>query len=605
MGRFPGFVVALVAVASSSTPLIACGSGNAGSPSDAGTRDVGNGGDDGAPPRVDAGDEPDVQPCTGKPGTFHDQPFSSGGEVRHYYLHVPSDYRCQVAWPMLVDFHGTGFSTNTTDTVEESWATDEMVAVADAEHFIVVRPRSRYAASSGGYIYQWDINPGDLEKNRAFAVALVQDLEQRYHVDPSRLYTSGFSNGPAMATQFLGDDPLLFHGFGLVAGGLNDPVTRAKPFDPASAPRVYDTTGYRDYMRPTLRSLVSFAQAQQLPPDHLWIRESDTGHELYGWHFREMFRWMDRGERPAPGTLAQGWAKETFPGTQSLIQLAPSPDGKWHATASDGAIWRRDAAGVWTQTATLQATDFTGKTFRPALSDLCFDAQGHGIAVGDGVAATSTDGSSWAVAPGIPEYGSMQFGFTYATSVACGASRVTAGGVWSSATSQDGAHTWSAASMQSMGAAAFVSTVRAAPSGTWLSLGYWDYAGRSVDGVAYTEVNPPQTIQWFNDGAFAAGGKWWIVGEKGTIAASNDDAMTFAAQNAPSQEDLYAVAFSSDGLRGIAVGAHGTAFVTADGGATWTDKSTGLDGFLGDAKWIDSHTVLVVGERGTVLTLGM
>ena len=63
-------------------------------------------------------------------------------------------------------------------------------------------------------------------------------------------------------------------------------------------------------------------------------------------------------------------------------------------------------------------------------------------------------------------------------------------------------------------------------------------------------------IQWFNDGAFAPGGKWWIVGEKGTIAANGDDAATFTAQSSPSQEDLYAVAFASDGLRGMAVRAH-------------------------------------------------
>jgi photosystem II stability/assembly factor-like uncharacterized protein/predicted esterase len=562
--------------------------------------DAGDANDDG-----DAGDASDI-PCTGKPGTFHDQPFTSGGETRHYYLHVPSDYRCQDAWPMLVDFHGTGFSMNTTDTVEESWATDEMVAVADAEHFIVVRPRSRYKAETGGYVYQWDINPGDLGKNRAFAVALVQDIEQRYHVDPRRLYASGFSNGPAMATQFLADDPLFFHGFGLVAGGLNDPVTRAHPFDAATAPRVYDSTGYRDYMRPTLRSLVTFAGAQQLPADHLWIRESDTGHELYGWHFREMFGWMDRGERPPPGTLAKGWSRETFAGAQSLIQLGRSPSGKWYATASDGAIWRRDAAGIWTQTATLESTDWTGQPFAPSLSDICFDAQGRGYAVGDGVFVTSADGSSWTVAPKMPEFGAMQFGFTYATSIACGASRVTAGGVWSSATSSDAGHSWSAASMQAQGAAAFVSAVRAAPSGTWLALGYWDYMGQSSDGVTYGAPNPPQQIQWYNDGASAPGGKWWVVGEKGTIDSSSDDAASFTAQTAPlSLEDLYAVAFGDDGLRGMAVGAHGAAYVTTDGGATWTDASTGLDGFLGDVKWIDAHTLLVVGEHGTVLTFTM
>ncbi|MGZ3443288.1 MAG: BNR domain-containing protein, partial [Polyangia bacterium] len=66
-------------------------------------------------------------------------------------------------------------------------------------------------------------------------------------------------------------------------------------------------------------------------------------------------------------------------------------------------------------------------------------------------------------------------------------------------------------------------------------------------------------------------------------------------------EDLYAVAFADD-HKGLVVGAHGAALLTRDGGASWTDVSTGLDGYLGAATWLDADTALVVGEAGTALT---
>jgi hypothetical protein len=113
------------------------------------------------PPQSDAGVEP-PPPCDGKPGTFRDQSLAvSSGETRHSYLHVPSAYTCRSKWPLLVDFHGTGLG-GATDTVEESWALSEMVSVADKEGFLVVRPRSRSRAMSGGFVYQWDINPGEV-----------------------------------------------------------------------------------------------------------------------------------------------------------------------------------------------------------------------------------------------------------------------------------------------------------------------------------------------------------------------------------------------------------------------------------------------------------
>src|SRR6185369_11127155 len=45
--------------------------------------------------------KPKARACSGKAGDFHSQAFESGGEKRHYFLHVPKDYDCKEAWPLL------------------------------------------------------------------------------------------------------------------------------------------------------------------------------------------------------------------------------------------------------------------------------------------------------------------------------------------------------------------------------------------------------------------------------------------------------------------------------------------------------------------------
>jgi photosystem II stability/assembly factor-like uncharacterized protein len=154
-------------------------------------------------------------------------------------------------------------------------------------------------------------------------------------------------------------------------------------------------------------------------------------------------------------------------------------------------------------------------------------------------------------------------------------------------------------------------TVRQGPSGTWVAVGYYNYVGRSNDGITFTTLTSDDgshvgalaaEYQWYNDVMPGPDGRWWIVGEKGAILVSTDDGATWLKGASPSLEDLYGVNFAPDGQHGMTVGAHGTALVSTDGGRTWSDRSTGLDEFLGGVAWPDATTALVIGERGTVLT---
>src|SRR5262249_60797767 len=126
--------------------------------------------------------------------------------------------------------------------------------------------------------------------------ALVGDIAGRYHVDPARTYTSGFSNGTNMALQFMGDT--LFRGYAVVGGGIWDRVTRG-PFG-ADAPRIYATTGYRDYMYQYLRELSGRLDAHGYPRARLMQRQPATPHALHGRPLPPPWARPPRPPRPPP-----------------------------------------------------------------------------------------------------------------------------------------------------------------------------------------------------------------------------------------------------------------------------------------------------------------
>ena len=288
-------------------------------------------------------------------------------------------------------------------------------------------------------------------------------------------------------------------------------------------------------------------------------------------------------ERPADGALASGFTRESGV-TESLVEVAADPSGALVAVGAGGGIYARSAAG-WTARASLPAL--------APLTDLCFLPNGHAFATGHGNLAID-DGAGFRAASTVPEFGSGQFGYTYATSVGCSGSRVTIGGVWSAATSTDEGKTWGPADIQKT----FASAVRATSAG-FLATGYWNYAGRSPDGASFEHGSMPGETQWWNGVSAATGARAVAVGEGGAIVASTDSGASWASVSSATTEDLYAVTFR--GARGVAVGAHGMVITSTDDGATWTARPTHLDAFLGGVRFLDDATFVVVGERGTIL----
>lgn len=130
-------------------------------------------------------------PTAVKTGTL-DETISSGGKTRHYLLHIPSSYQQENAVSLILNFHGYGSNSR-----QEENLTD-MSAKADRENFIVVYP--------DGLDQTWHDGSGtEGDADKQFIRDLIKSLENRYRIDPKRIYATGISNGGGM-TNRLGCD---------------------------------------------------------------------------------------------------------------------------------------------------------------------------------------------------------------------------------------------------------------------------------------------------------------------------------------------------------------------------------------------------------------
>lgn len=528
-------------------------------------------------------------PCRGLPGTFHDQQLLSGGERRGYFLHVPADYRCEDAWPLLIDFHGTAGGP----AAEEAYHTDALIETADRERFIALRPRSRSSLEGGSEVFRWDQNPGDLARNTAFARELLAELERNYHVDPRRIYASGFSSGTNMIAQLAAAD-LPFAGFGFVAGGYwNDPGALTAS---SLSARYYLATGYRDYLHDSQRALWGKLERQGVPAERIFRRETDGGHELYGWHFPELWAWLDRGERPQAGRLSAGWAQTATVAGGTLLALVPTSSGAFLASNARGEVHLRSALGQWSRTGGL------GRE-QPLVALAALPSR-RALAVGDGAVLESDDGgTSWRAGAAVPEFFGTYFGVAKVGALATsGRDRILAGGAWCGALSDSGGRRWSGSQMFYPGTSvpAQIGGIAIGTASVAIAAGYY-YLGRSTDGRSFTALIAPRDNGWLNDVAYAAPSDWWTVGDDGAIFHSADDGRTWIDQSPLGEHrSFYAVDFQDPAV-GLAVGLGGAAYETTDGGQSWHDVSTGVDRMLGAVRMLGDGRALVVGEGGAVL----
>lgn len=125
------------------------------------------------------------------------------GDIREYYVHVPSIYNPDEATPVVFMLHGTsGFG-------ERFYNISGWKEVGEVENILTVYPSSwRYCYIDDGRMKnntRWNVHQnvycdGETPKDDIkFLRQIIDELNQRYHVDSKRTYIAGFSNGGAMA----------------------------------------------------------------------------------------------------------------------------------------------------------------------------------------------------------------------------------------------------------------------------------------------------------------------------------------------------------------------------------------------------------------------
>lgn len=533
--------------------------------------------------------------CDAPTGTLHDRTLELGDDVddRHYFLHVPAGYACGKGTALLVDFHGTA----TGNRAEEAYQLDALIALSEAHDVIVVRPRSRSSMEGGVETFRWDQNPGDLERNVVFTQRLVEDLRSRYDIDPLRIYATGFSSGSNMTSQFLATDARgLFSGLAPIAGGIWADVN-AEPFDAGEAPRFYLATGFRDYLHASKYVLEEKLAELGVPAEKVFVPGYDTGHDLYAWHYEELWAFLDTGTRPAAGSVTAPWQEEVLPDGVEIVEATRLPDGRIAATGSRGDVLVRSVAGVWSKLTALSLA-------APGpITGICADATGAIRAVGEQAFYASDAALTFGAGTTVPEFFGQFFGEAYLNGVGCDASgAVVAAGYWSGAKSVDAGATWGGFEADNLGFPGQLSAMHVTSQGTAIGVGYYDYIGRgAVTGTALAYVDHGATSEWWN-GIGSSGNDVWVVGDGGHIVHSTDDGASFLEESSGSSADLYAVA-AADALMAVAVGREGTVVYTRDGGATWKSLSTGTSGYLGAVVFEDANTILGLGARALRATL--
>src|SRR4051812_12537222 len=180
-------------------------------------------------------------------------------------------------------------------------------------------------------------------------------------IDPARVYASGFSSGSNMVLQFLLDAQSPFKGLAPIAGGLWSGNTFPSLAD---GPRIYMATGYRDYLWPYARSTLDQLPAAGLPADRVIIRHTGGGHDLYSWHFDELWQWLDEKTGFPQTDLASPWTAETLPSPADVNAFAQ--DGAYIVAAGQhGRVWRRGSGGWTLELDRGSGADFTALCFGP------------------------------------------------------------------------------------------------------------------------------------------------------------------------------------------------------------------------------------------------
>ena len=149
--------------------------------------------------------------------------------TRTWFEHLPAGYDGSHPVALVVALHGYS------DTGDQFAVTTGWEPVADAGGFIVVFPDGGLTVG-GDFGWNNFVFDGSAPDDVGFLLALINQLENDYRVDPNRIFMTGLSNGAGMTNNFAGVHGSVLAGIGVVSGGwltgFGVPVSDMQPGGP-------------------------------------------------------------------------------------------------------------------------------------------------------------------------------------------------------------------------------------------------------------------------------------------------------------------------------------------------------------------------------------
>ena len=120
--------------------------------------------------------------------------ISYEGATRVWYEHVPASYDGSKAVPLVVVLHGA-YDAGNAFADRSGWP-----VVADANGLIAIFPNGE--GTNGSYVWHSWTFDGSAPDDIGFLLQVIAQVKATYHIDASRVFMTGFSNGGGMTSFF-------------------------------------------------------------------------------------------------------------------------------------------------------------------------------------------------------------------------------------------------------------------------------------------------------------------------------------------------------------------------------------------------------------------
>lgn len=224
-------------------------------------------------------------------GTIPDERIEVQGHAYQLALSIPLTYQPAKGYGLVVCLHGTGF---TGEAYLERWQ------ARLGEDYVLACPTVPMGA--------WFTRGAE-----ELVLATIRSVQQRYHIDPDRIFLTGMSNGGIGAWIIGMHDAPLFAGIAPMASGLDNVLM---PFlaNLRSTP-IYIIHGAKDQVMPVELSRTITKELTRLGYPFVY-REHDREHPMAGGHY------FPREELPELVTWFNGQRRNPLPTSVTVVREA-------------------------------------------------------------------------------------------------------------------------------------------------------------------------------------------------------------------------------------------------------------------------------------------